>query len=99
MNAWTVLGHSISKERIQVDPNKIPVIKRVHIPKKKRDVRSFLRLAGYYRRFIKKFDKLASPLFGMLTKDSNFCWTNNCQETFEILKENLTIAPILGGPN
>jgi len=70
MNSGTILGHLVSKEGIQVDPNKISIIKRVHTPQKQRDVRSFLGLARYYRRFINDFKKVASPLFGFLAKDS-----------------------------
>ena len=54
--------HSISQAGIQVDPNKITIIKRVPSPQNKKYVRSFLGLAGYYRRFIKDFSKMASPL-------------------------------------
>lgn len=78
MNVGIVLGHFLSKEGIQVDPNKIDI--RVPIPHKKRDVRSFLGLIGYYRRFIKDFSKMTSPLFSLLTKDSDFCWIDKCQE-------------------
>ena len=99
MNEGTVLGHSISKEGIQVEPNKISIIKRVPTPKKQRDSRNLLGLDGYYRRFIKDFIKVASPLFGLLVKDLEFYWKNSCQEAVEILKEKLTTAPILRGPN
>lgn len=85
MNVGTILGHSISKEWIEVDPNKISIINGAPIPKKERDVRILLGLDGYYRRFIKYFSKLASPLFGQLVKDLDFCWKNKCQEDFEVL--------------
>eukprot|EP00253_Pinus_taeda_P009892 PITA_09892 len=62
-------------------------------------VRSFLGLAGYYRRFIKYFKKLAYPLFWLLAKDSEFVWSKTCQETLDTLKDKLTIASILRGPN
>ena len=95
----TVLGHSISRQGLQVDPNKIAIIKRVPRPQKQRDVRSFLGLAGYYWRFIKDFNKLASPLFGLLAKDFEFIWSKGFQEALDILKGKLTTAPILRGPN
>ena len=72
MTAGAALGHSISQEGLQVDPNKIGIIQRVPPLQKQRDVRSFLGLVGYYRRFIKDFNKLASLLFGLLAKDSDF---------------------------
>jgi len=65
-------------ERTVVDPNKIAIIHRFPPPQKQRDVGSFLGLAGYYRRFIKYFNKLASPLFGLLAKDFEFIWLGRC---------------------
>ena len=95
----TVLGHSISQQALQVDPSKIAIIQRVPPPETQRDVRSFLGLARYYRRFIKDFSKLASPLFGLLAKDYEFIWSKSCQEVLDILKGKLTTASILRGPN
>jgi len=86
MHEGTVLGHLVSQEGTQVDPNKISIIKRVRTPQKQRDVKSFLGLARYYRRFIKDFSKLDSPFFGLLAKGSEFCETDSCQEALEILK-------------
>lgn len=63
MNEGTVLGHFISFLGIQVDPSKVQVIQTLPIPKTQTDVRSFLGHVGYYRRFIKIFSKIASPLF------------------------------------
>eukprot|EP00253_Pinus_taeda_P026779 PITA_26779 len=74
MNEQTVLGHAISQQGLWVDPNKIAIIQRVPPPQKVRDVRSFLGLAGYYRRFIKDFSKIAPPLFSLLGKDVEFIW-------------------------
>jgi len=99
MTKGTVLGHAISQQGLQVDPNKIDIIQRVPPPQKVRDVRSFLGLAGYYRRFIKDFSKLASPLFGLLGKYAEFIWTDNCQEALDTLKGKLITSPILRGPN
>eukprot|EP00253_Pinus_taeda_P031587 PITA_31587 len=99
MTEGTVLGHTISSQGLQVNPNKIALIKKVPPPQKVRDVRSFLGLARYYRRFIKDFSKLASPLFGLLAKDVEFKWTNDCQKSLNELKDKLVSAPILRGPN
>ena len=82
-----------------MDPNKISIIQRVPPPQKLRDVQSFLGLTGYYRRFIKDFSKLASPLFSLLGKDVEFIWTDKCQEALDALKGKLITAPILRGPN
>lgn len=76
MNVGIFLGHFLSKEWIQVDPNNIDIIKRVHVPLIQRDVISFLGLDGYYRRCINYFSKLYSCFFGFLNKESNLCWTD-----------------------
>ena len=82
-----------------MDRNKIAIFQRVPPPQNVRDVQSFLGLVGYYRRFIKDFSKLTSPLFGLLGKDVEFIWTNNYQEALDTLKSKLVTAPILKGPN
>jgi hypothetical protein len=97
MSEGLVLGHFISYQGIQVDPSKIQVIKDLSTPKTQTEVRSFLGHAGYYRRFIKKNSKIASPLFLLLMKNVEFKWTNSCQEAFNTLKHQLSIAPILRG--
>ena len=71
MNQRIVLGHFISFLGIQVDPAKVQVIQTLPIPKTQTNVRSFLGHAGYYRRFIKDFSKIASPLFVLLMKMLN----------------------------
>eukprot|EP00253_Pinus_taeda_P035744 PITA_35744 len=99
MNEGIVLGHYVSLLGIQVDPAKIQVILTLPIPKTQTEVRSFLGHAGYYRRFIKDFSKIASPLFVLLTKNVEFKWTDDCEKAFDQLKHQLSIAPILRGPN
>ena len=99
MTEGTMIGHSISQQGLQVDPNKIAITQRVPPPQKQRDVRSFLGLDGYYQRFIKDFSRLASSLFGLLAKDFEFIWSKSCQEALDIVKDKLTTAPILRGPN
>ena len=99
MNQGIVLGHFISFLGIQVDLAKIQVIQTLPIPKTQIDVRSFLGHAGYYRRFIKNFSKIASPLFVLLTKNAEFKWTDDCEKEFNELKHQLSIPPILRGPD
>jgi hypothetical protein len=99
MREGVVLGHFIFHAGIQVDPAKIQVILDIPTPSTQKEVRSFLGHAGYYRRFIKNFSKLASPLFFLLTKDFDFRWIDNCELSFADLKEKLFTAPILRGPN
>ena len=62
------------------------------------EVRSFLGLAGYYRRFVRDFLIIASPMTKLLRKDVRYCWTLEYQQSFKILKEKLTTAPILTLP-
>ena len=99
MSEGVVLGHFISADGIQVDPSKIKVIKNIPTPRTQKEVRSFLGHAGYYKRFIENFSKLASPLFSLLMKDVQFTWNEACQTSFIKLKEKLSTAPILRGPN
>jgi hypothetical protein len=86
MSEGVVLGHFTSYEGIQVDPAKIQVILDIPTPSTQKKVRSFLGHVGYYRRFIKKNSKLASPLFFLLTKDVDFHCTDNCELSFIYLK-------------
>lgn len=99
MQKGIVLGHNISIKGIQMDPTKIEVIQHINALVKQKDVRSFLGHVGYYRRFIKDFNKIASPLYSLLTKDMEFKWTSACDEAFLKLKHALTQAPVLKGPN
>ena len=71
----------------------------VFVPKKHKYVRMFLGLAGYNRRFIKGFSKIDFPLFSLLIKDAEFCWTYLCQEKFEEIKERLITTHVLKGPS
>ena len=99
MSKGVVLGHFIAADGIQVDPSKIRVIENIPTPGTQKEVRSFLGHAGYYRRFIENFSKLASPFFMLLMKDVQFDWNDACQTTFTELKKRLSIAHILRGPN
>ena len=72
MQEGVVLVHFISATEIQVDPAKIEAIQTLPIPTKSKDVRSFLCHAGYYRRFIRDFSKIASLLYKLLTKETEF---------------------------
>ena len=92
------LGHVISAEGVWVDPSKIAAIVNWEPPKSVTEVRSFLGLAGYYRRFVQDFLIIASPMTKLLRKDVRYRWTPECQRSFEILKERLTTAPVLTLP-
>lgn len=99
MTEGIVLGHHISDKGIKVDPTKIEVIINLPAPQSQKNVRSFLGHAGYYRRFIENFTKIATPMFKLLTKDVNFYWDASYEIAFDTLKEKLYVAPVLRGPN
>ena len=92
------LGHIVSAEGIRVDPSKISAIVNWSPPKNVSEVRSFLGLAGYYRRFVQGFSMIASPMTRLLQKDVKFEWTDECQQSFNRLKDLLTKAPVLVQP-
>jgi hypothetical protein len=89
------LGHIISKDGIAVDPEKIEAIREWLTPKNVTEVRSFMGLAGYYKRFIKRFSKIAHPITSLQRKGVKFQWTLYCEKSFQHLKQLLTSAPIL----
>jgi len=92
------LGHVVSKEGIKVDPQKIKAINEWPRPTNVTEVRSFLGLAGYYRRFVKDFSKIVAPLTNLLKKEVKFKWISKCEEAFQELKNRLMRAPILTLP-
>jgi hypothetical protein len=89
------LGHVISAGGISVDPSKVKDVLNWMPPTNAFEIRSFLGLAGYYRRFIKDFFKIAKPMTRLLEKDKDFDWTEECQVSFEELKKRLTSTPVL----
>ncbi|CAM8987836.1 unnamed protein product [Rhodiola kirilowii] len=93
-----VLGHLVSKRGVEVDKAKIQVIEQLPPPKNQKGVRSFLGHAGFYRRFIKDFSKIARPLTHLLCNNVDFNFDKGCLEAFEKLKKNLVSAPIVQSP-
>lgn len=93
------LGHIISKNGIEVDPEKTKAMSEFPTPKTQKQVRSFLGMANYYRRFIPSFAKIATPLNALLSKEKKWDWTESCQNAFEILKDKLITAPVLSYPD
>ncbi|KAA3460520.1 DNA/RNA polymerases superfamily protein [Gossypium australe] len=98
MSEVSFLGHIVSTSGIRVDPNKISAILDWKPPKNSFEIRSFLGLAGYYRRFVKGFSMIGTPLIKVLQKDVKFEWTKKCQKSFDQLKAFLTEAPVLTQP-
>jgi hypothetical protein len=93
------LGHVISPERIVVDSGKVRDVLEWKPPKSVHQVRSFLGLAGYYRRFILNFSKISKPITELLKKDTKYVWSKDCDEDFHTLKKLLTTSPVLAQPD
>ncbi|GKB68639.1 reverse transcriptase domain-containing protein [Tanacetum coccineum] len=94
-----VLRHKISKNGIEVDKAKVDVIAKLPHPTTVKGIRSFLGYAGFYRRFIQDFLKIARPMTSLLKKDTPFFFSKECIEAFQTLKKKLTEAPILVAPD
>ncbi|XP_042467322.1 uncharacterized protein LOC122050489 [Zingiber officinale] len=95
LNQIPFLGHIVSGNGIEVDPAKVEVIRNWDTPKNASEIRSFLGLAGYYRRFIHNFSRIALPLTSLTKKGVRYEWTDRCQKSFEELKGRLTTSPVL----
>jgi hypothetical protein len=90
------LGHIISEEGIIVDLEKVEAIREWSTPRNIAEVRSFMGIVGYYRRFIPRFSKIAHPITSLQRKEKKIQWTEDCNKIFQRLKKLLTNAPILG---
>ena len=95
MRLLQYLGHVINKDGISVDPDKIKTIEKWSVPKDVTDVRSFMGITGYYRRFIEGFSRIMNPITSLEKKWKKFVWDKRCEESFRKLKELLTTATIL----
>ena len=80
------LGHIISKDGLIMDPKKVAIVVNQGSPRNVAEIRSFLGLAGFYRRFVKGFSTIASPLTKLTRKDVPFVWTEECEKSFQELK-------------
>ncbi|EOY26510.1 DNA/RNA polymerases superfamily protein [Theobroma cacao] len=89
------LGHVVSGAGIYVDPKKIEAILQWEQPRTVTEIRSFLGLVGYYRRFVQRFSLIAAPLTRLTRKGVKFEWDDVCENRFQELKNRLTSAPIL----
>ncbi|GJW30864.1 reverse transcriptase domain-containing protein [Tanacetum coccineum] len=97
---WVSPIHCVPKKGgLEVDKEKISIISKLPPPTNIKGIRSFLRHAGFYRRFIKDFSKIARPLTKLLEKYTPFEFSDECQSAFELLKEKLTCAPVIVSPN
>ena len=91
-----ILGHIVSKNGISTNQDKIQVILQLPRPTNAKEVQRFMGHCGYYRRFIFRFVNIAWPLYALIVM---FEWIEECDESFQKLKEALTNAPILQAPN
>jgi hypothetical protein len=93
------LGHTIYQYGIAVDPDKVQEVMNWKPPTTVRQIRSFLELAGYYRRFIPDFSRIAKPMTELLKKGAKFEWGQKCEDAFHTLRQHLTTAPVLAQPD
>ena len=93
------LGHVTSKDGIMVDPNKIKAVVNWDRPTNVSEVRSFLGLIGYYKRFVEGFSCIAAPLTQLTRKNVKFKWKEECEKSFQELKQRLVTAPVLTIPS
>ena len=89
----------MTQEGVAMDPEKVKVVLGWKPPANVTDVRSFLGMAGYYRRFIEGFSTIAKPMTQLLKKDKKFVWTEACEKSFQELKRKLTTTPVLVVPH
>jgi hypothetical protein len=93
------LGHIVSKDGVRTDPEKTRKVREWPRPKKVSQLRSFLGLCSYYRRFVVKFGEIAAPLHHLTKKQVPWLWTTDCESAFEILKGKLCSTPVLVYPD
>ena len=89
------LGHVISADGISPLPDKLDTIKNLPMPKDVKEIKQFLGLTGYYRKFVPRFADISRPLTQLTKKEMKFVWTPECQKSFELLKSFLCGEPIL----
>nr|XP_029154554.1 uncharacterized protein LOC114927773 [Arachis hypogaea] len=99
LNQVTFLGHVVSKYGIMVDPKKVETVQKWPRPTTVTEIRNFLGLADYYRRFIKDFSRISAPLTKLTQKNVKFQWSKACEESFQTFKICLTSAPVLVLPS
>ncbi|KAL0560847.1 hypothetical protein IC582_001261 [Cucumis melo] len=99
LKQMSFLGHVVSKAGVSVDPAKIEAVTDWTRPSTVSEVRSFLGLAGYYRRFVENFSRIATPLTQLTRKGAPFVWSKACEDSFQNLKQKLVTAPVLTVPD
>jgi hypothetical protein len=92
------LGHRVSANGLQVDPEKVRAVADWKVSRDVHGVRSFLGLVNYFRRFLQGYSKMVVPLTNLTRKDMHWIWSSECQEAFEKVKHAVTNAPVLAPP-
>ncbi|XP_073014595.1 uncharacterized mitochondrial protein AtMg00860-like [Primulina eburnea] len=93
------LGHIVFQDGIEVGPSKVEAVRDWTVPKSMTEIRSFLGLTGYYRKFIQGFSSIVVPMTALTKKNAKFSWGPECQGSFDRLKQALTTAPVLAMPS
>ncbi|XP_022158580.1 uncharacterized protein LOC111025034 [Momordica charantia] len=93
------LGHIVTREGIAVDPAKVEAVSGWPRPRTVTEIRSFLGLSGYYRRFVQDFSRVAAPWTQLTRKNATFIWIDECEKSFQELKQRLVTAPVLTVPD
>lgn len=93
------LGHVLTKDGIQVDVSKTDTVRSFPVPRNQKELRSFLGLCNYYRKFVKGYSRITNPLTALLCKDAPFIWSEECQSAFDKLRTALTTSPVLAYPD
>ena len=93
------LGHVVSASSVSMDPEKVKAVMSWERPKSVFEIRSFLGLVGYYKRFIEDFSHIAAPMTRLTGKEVKFYQDDRCEEAFQELKRRLTSAPVLIVPD
>jgi len=95
----TFFGHKISERGVEPDARKIESVKNFPTPKTVKQLKTFVGLVGYYRKFIPQFSKIAAPLHKLIKKDAKYVWEESHDVAFHTLKQKLTSPPILQYPD
>ena len=93
------LGHVITPQGLKINPKLVQAVREFPRPRNVREVRRFLGLSSYYRRFIPQYAQIAWPLHAFTCKGEMFWWTEDCEQAFQALKERLVTAPVLAYPS
>ena len=89
------LGFIINKDGIKPEPKKVEAIRSLPVPTCVREIRSFIGMCSFYRRFIPNFSEIAEPIIDLTRKHAHFKWSDKHQKAFQYLKDSLTVVPLL----